>query len=49
MENMDGFADLKKPLIPSHSALAIASVSIADTIFLTNLQKRGKTANRSSP
>jgi hypothetical protein len=32
MENMDGFADLKKPLITPHSALAIASFSIAVTI-----------------
>ena len=39
MENMDGFADLKKPLIPSHSALESASVSIADNIYLTNMQK----------
>jgi len=40
MEILNGFVDPKKPLITSHSALKIAILTVADTIFLTNLQKR---------
>jgi len=47
MENMNGFADPKKPLIPTHSALETAILIIADTIFLTKLQKRENRQNDS--
>jgi hypothetical protein len=49
MENMAGIAGPQKPLITPHSAMEIAWFSIADTIFLTYLQKREKRSGRSSP
>jgi hypothetical protein len=39
MESMDGFTDPEKSLITPHSVLKITILVIADTIFLTNLQK----------
>ena len=48
MEIINGFADLEKPLITSHSALKIAILTVADTIFLTNWQKRENQLNRFS-
>ena len=44
---MAGFADPKKPSITPHSALKIAILTVTDTIFLTNLQKRENHRNDS--
>jgi len=40
MENIWHKPSLKKPVITSHSTLQIAMLAIADTIFITNLQKK---------
>jgi len=45
MENMAGFAAPKKPAITSHFTLKIAMYAIADTTFLTILQKRENRRN----
>jgi len=47
METINGFVDQKKPLIPPIFALEIASLSIADNIFHTILQKRENRRNSS--
>ena len=39
----------QKPVITPHSALEIAILTVADTIFLTKMQKRENQLNRSSP
>jgi len=48
METLNGFSGPKKHLITPHSALKIAILSIADSIFLTNLQKKGKSPEQFS-
>jgi len=49
IENMNGIADPKKPLITSYSALKVAILAITDTPFLTKMQKRENRADRFSP
>jgi len=49
MENMAGIAGPKKPLITPHFALKIAILVIADTIYLTFLQKGENRLHRLSP
>ena len=44
---INGFVDQKKPLITPYSALHMAILTVADTIFLTNLQKRENRRNDS--
>jgi len=39
MESSHGLADPKKPLITSYSALKITILTVADTTFLTIMQK----------
>jgi len=48
METGAGLTDPIKPLITSHSALKIAMHAIADTTFLTILQKRENRFHRLS-
>jgi len=45
MEILNGFSGAIKPVISPYSALLIASFAIADTIFLTILQKRENRRN----
>jgi len=45
---MNGLANPEKSLITPHSALKIAKLVIADTIFITNLQKRENRIDRLS-
>jgi len=49
MEIMAGYTDSQKPAIAPYSTLQIAILTVADSIFLTNLQKRGKPQKRSPP
>ena len=44
---MSGFTGLQKPAIAPCSTLKIAILAIADSIFLTNLQKRENRRNDS--
>jgi hypothetical protein len=49
MEILNGFADQRKPEIAPYFALKTAVLSIADNIYLTNLQKRENRSGRLSP
>ena len=40
METSAGLTDPEKPLITLNSALNITMITVADTIFLTKMQKR---------
>jgi hypothetical protein len=49
MENMNGFADQRKPEIAPYSALKTAVLTIADIIYLTIMQKRGEPVSSTLP